>query len=502
MIRWIIALFLVLAACSDNLEHVPGSTLRYEQPTITEGTELDLTLFTNAGDCRGGGVSEELLPNCVPYVDRASGQVRLGFQFRYDSAVFHLPVTAENIEVYHNRHRVVPDQPPTRVAVIPHDPIRVRQVFILVIDGSGSMNEVDLNGVARIEKVRRALLREDVVDSFYPGNGVKTGVILARFTDGQPEPVGTPDFQIIENAGKYKKMVRENLVAGRGYTHLYEAVGFASNDLLKMEKIKNWILENEASPTIIALTDGFNNEQASDTCGSNAERLSRMLRRLKDVRNGEGVNKRSRPTVYAVGLGQPIRRGAAIREKLSQSKVEVSPAELCGRRINQRIDGDLERYGIDNASLEWMAFHGGGFAYVRQDSNGLAEAFKAAAAERYTWFELRYSVDPYYLRRVFETRVRLTSFATAEGAVQLHPSAWFDAPTGQLDADGWARPVPYRSTLVVLMPIFSGLLILTFIGAASFNTRRALFGRTRRPRPKASPAASGNTGTPPAPGSG
>lgn len=502
MIRWVLTLFLLLVGCSDNLEHIPGSTLRFEEATAVEGTELELKLFTDAGSCRGGEVSEELLSNCVPYVDRASGQVRLGFQFRYDNTIFHLPLTEENIEVYFNNRRVIPDQPPFKVAVIPHDPIRVRQVFILVIDGSGSMNEVDNNGVPRIEKVRRALLRPDVVESFFPGNGVKTAVILTTFTAGQPVPIGTPDFQVIENAGKYKKLIKESLVPGRGYTHLYEAVGFASNDLLKMEKINNWILENEASPTIIALTDGFNNEQASDTCGSNAERLSRMLRRLKDARTGEGVNKRSRPTVYAVGLGQPIRRKSAIREKLSQSKVEVSPAELCGRFAGQRIDGDLETYGIDNASLEWMAFHGGGFAYVRQDSDGLAEAFKAAAAERFTWFELRYSVDPFYLRRVFETKVRLTSFATAEGAVKLHPSAWFDPPTGRMDADGWVRPVPYRSTFAVLMPIFSGLVVLTFIGAAIFNTRRALFGRTRRPAPKAAKPPSAPAGTPPAPGSG
>ncbi len=121
---------------------------------------------------------------------------------------------------------------------------------------------------------------------------------------------------------------------------------------------------------------------------------------------------------------------------------------------------------------------------MRTERKGLGEAFAAAAAQRYRWFELRYRVAPAYLRRSFQTRVKLSNYKGANGVITFHPSAWFDPPTATTSAEGRAVPTPLRASLALLLPILGGLLGITFFGAASYNVRRAIFrGRPRNPKP-------------------
>ena len=110
-------------------------------------------------------------------------------------------------------------------------------------------------------------------------------------------------------------------------------------------------------------------------------------------------------------------------------------------------------------------------------------------------------MDQFYLRRAFVSKLRLVAFATSEAKVMLYPSPWFDAPTGTPDESGWARPTPLRASASVVMPILGILISVAFLGAAGFNTRRALFGRTRRVKPKAPPGG-GPGAAPPAGGAG
>ena len=63
-----------------------------------------------------------------------------------------------------------------------------------------------------------------------------------------------------------------------------------------------------------------------------------------------------------------------------------------------------------------------------------------------------------------------------------------DGPPGQLDADGWAGPASPLATLGVLVPFLGLFVALGHLGAAAFNTRRALMGRVR-PGAKAVPRA-------------
>lgn len=466
----------LLAGCgSGELTPIPGTTTRVGRPVVEGGTELELKVFTTPADC-AASVKPEDQDLCLPYVDRRSGQVRLGFQFRLDSDTFAMPLSEENLRVVH-KGRTVQDGPGMSVELVPHDPEGANQLFVLVIDGSSSMSEQGAKGRSRMDRVRAALLTDGVADAFFPRGGTKTGVVLLTFTSGDPIPVG-PTLKVITDVDEYRRTVRQELRVLSGYTHLYNAVRYATGPLLQQEDVKLFVDLEQAAPTVIALTDGFNNQAADDTCGTNTDRLERVLDHLQSVRR-EIEDIRKRPTVFAVGLGTPLRPSFKLPD-MKDNKIRA--LDLCGQRHRERrIDGDLERYGIDNASLEYIAYRGGGFAYVKRDIDGLAEAFQAAAAQRYSWFEVRYHVDPHHLRRSFETRLRLLSFAEAEAAVRIHPSAWLDAPPGVRLSDGRVVPQPYAHTATVIMPVLGLLVTLGFLGAVSFNTRRILFGRARRP---------------------
>lgn len=475
------------AGCADDLTPVLGTAIRIGKPQTEKNTELELKIFTTEGECINS-VAPDLVDECLPYVDRASGEVRLGMQFRLDTDVFYMPLQAENLRVIHQGTEVQDGQRGQRYTLIPHEPRATNQLFILVIDGSSSML---INN--RMEQVRAALLLEDVKAAFFP-EGVNSGVVLMTFTDDKPEPVGGV-LKVIEDPAEYTRLVRRELRVLNGYTHLYGAVTFATGELLENPEIKRFIDLQQAAPTVIALTDGFNNLGRDDLCSTNAPRLNILLKHLTKVRTSADVDLRRRPQVFTVGLGWALRKSYKLPD---DTRGEVTPMQLCGGKFaDRRIDGDLERFGIDNASLAWIAERGGGFTYVRQNRDGLGEAFRAAAARRYTWFEVRYRVDPFYLRRAFRARLRLLSFARAESSVMIHPSAWLDAPPGVPMEDGWHKPQTYLHTAAVAVPTLGLVVLLTYLSAAYFNTSRALFRRARSTSRRAAPQP-----PPPAPGAG
>lgn len=470
---------LLLAGCKETgLIAVPGTTTRVARPVAEKNTELELKIFTTADEC-AGSVKPDDVELCLPHVDRRSGQVRVAIQFRLDSDPFPIPLTEENLRVVH-KGRTVQDAPGMSVEIIPHDPVDSPQLYVLVIDGSSSMNETGSRGLSRMDRVKEALLTQGVKQAFFPEGGVRTGVVVLSFTSGEPQPVGG-ELKVLTDARSYTKLVRDELQVQSGFTHLYEAVRYASGPFLQTSVVRDFIDVHQASPVIIALTDGFNNMAGDDTCGTNAERLGRLLDSLATARR-EAEDIRKRPTVFTVGLGRPIR---PLFELPKGRENTVQASDLCGRKyVDRRIDGDLEREGIDNASLTWIANRGGGFDFIKTDRDGLAEAFRAAAAQRYTWFEVRYHVDPHYLRRSFETRLRLTSFAESESSLRIYPSAWLDGPPGRRDSDNRIVTQSFRHTATVMMPALGALVALGFVGAIGFNTGRVVFGRSRRASPK------------------
>jgi hypothetical protein len=136
--------------------------------------------------------------------------------------------------------------------------------------------------------------------------------------------------------------------------------------------------------------------------------------------------------------------------------------------------------------MKWIAEAGGGLSFVKRNSKGLAEVFEKAAATRYRWYEVWYRVpDSFYHRRSFEVELQLLAFEQAITRVRIHPSPWLDAPPGERKLGGrWHHPAAFRRTLSLLMPVLGVLILLTFVGPAWFNARRAVFRRARPRRRK------------------
>lgn len=473
------ALLLGLTACeSSPLVALPATTTRVAAPlSANEGQqELIMHIFADLDECMGA-VDAKDVDVCMPYVDRATGQVRVAFQVRVDGEKWAIPLPEDGIEIFHKKHEVKAGGMKD-FEVVPHDPQRSPQLFVLLIDGSGSMAIVDdATGKTRMDKLKAALLDPDVVDSFFPTETSTAVVPLVFAGAGQPTPLGGK--WVVSNRKDYRQLIRDTLQVGAGYTYLYNAVEFGTSTLLEQPEVKAAVENKKMQPTLIVLTDGFNNERPDDTCGANAPRLEKLLKKLDAVRRGETVKITSRPVVYTVGLGVKAWRNLQL-----PAETDVKPRDLCRGAADQLINGGVENRGVDNAALGWIARTGGGASYVKRDAAGLSEAFKAAAAMRYGWFEVRYKVDPHYLRRTFETKVRLTTLFRTDATMQFYPSGWFDAPPGRIGADGWARPPSFRATLGLVMPAVALLVTFSYLPSAWFNIKRALFGRMVRRRRK------------------
>ena len=121
-----------------------------------------------------------------------------------------------------------------------------------------------------------------------------------------------------------------------------------------------------AQPTLVVLTDGFNNQAANDTCATNVDRLNGLLTHMNEVQRGSGVSARS--LVFTVGLGLRYRKG----EKPKGFNQTVTSTGLCGKYIDERIDGRLENLGIDHVSLAWIAEAGRGSLLTNADNLTMA----------------------------------------------------------------------------------------------------------------------------------
>ncbi len=490
----LLPLLLILGGCQDELIPIPGTTTRVKRPELAKDKELQMEIFVEPDQCTQASVPDDERHLCLPHVDRASGEVRLGFRLKDGNVTYDLPRFKEQLKVIHQGTSIVDGSGAMQYVVVPHDPeLEKGTLYVLVIDGSGSMKLTNRDGgPTRMQQVKQALQLDSVVSAFFPDGqaGKNNAVLLMQFTEGEPQPVGG-SLTLLNNRREYKKAVRKLRPLG-GFTHLYDAVAYASGPLLQTETVNSAVDDRGMGITVVVLTDGFNNLKASDTCADNAPRLEQLLGQLRMARSGEGVDLRRRPTVHTVGLGKPFRRK---NKELNAKTVAVRPEVLCGAKYkDRRIDGDLELRGIDKTSLDLIARAGGGSSYVRRGREGLGEAFRGTAALRYRWFEVRYRTDAHYLRRMFTTQLELTGIATAGASIDIHPSAWLDAPPGVADKDGWHLAQSYRHTLTRVMPLLGLLVSLSFLGAAAFNLGRMLRGRLR---PKAMPRQVAASAAPP-----
>lgn len=468
-----VALLLTLFGCVSDLNPVSGTTVRTaESQTKGEKSEqLGLYIFSGEEDCYAEIGDDAERKACLPFVDRASGTVRVAFQMRVDGSPWPVPLSDQSITILHNKQQLS-SAGARKVTIIPHEPVATKQLFILLIDGSGSMAIVDGNdGKSRMDKLKAALRRNDVVDAFFPKE-VQTAVAPLVFQGADVAPIGGK--WIVENPRDYKEAIK-SLEVGKGYTFLYQSVLTTSTTVLEREEIKQAIGNRQLAPTLIALTDGFNNQAPDDLCEANADRLQRTLQSLQQLRLGASADIRYTPTIYTVGLGRK-----AWPNFIRPDGIEVKPRDICGKQAKRLINGDVENRGVDNAALDWIAHVGGGESFVRRDTDGLAEAFVAAAAKRYKWFEARYRVDPFYLRRSFETTLKLTSLIQTEASMRIYPSGWLDGPPGKLGENNWVEPTPFTRTATFVLPVLAIIIALNYLPAAFFNVRRALFSRVAR----------------------
>jgi hypothetical protein len=475
--RLFLSSLLLLAGCTaisdDGPWPVEGTTWRIEKPAPNERSDTKIDVFANRDDCLNAykEVDSTEVDLCVPKVDRASGQVHMGFRLvdKKSSDVQYLPLNQTQVEVAHLSRTITDAE---KWELIPHGPMAAGQLYIIIIDGSASIYQT-----GGIKKVKKALQTPAVIESFLPERGGQsTGVLLLRFSeelktiDGK-DPLTAP---IIEKKKVYEEMVEKHVEnPSRGFSHVYDALVYASTTLLESKEIKNWLQVNSATPTIVLLTDGFNNEAASDVCSDNVSRLNSAIDKIRKARLEGGIYH---STVYTVGLGKAINKSYAI----PAGGGAVTEGELCRDYGDAIINGGLEAR-IDNPSLVRLADVGGGKSFVSNNHKGLADVFLAAAAQRYKWYEVRYTIDNYYLRRSFDARIRLKQFAQAETTVKFHPSAWMDSPSGLVpEGERWFQATPFRHSLLPVTGLLGLLVTFAFVGPASFNARRALFRRVRR----------------------
>jgi hypothetical protein len=465
-------LFFWLFACNPEPypRPIPGTAYRIGKPEPDERSEITVALFEDWVACANAGIDDVV--GCQPYADRSSGEMKISFELRDPTSGTRLmrSLKEDEVTVLHDKARQ------DDVQLIPHDASRAGQLYILLVDTTPSMFYDD---GAKIKKVYQALLTKQVIDAFYPADGDgRTGVVLLRFGDKVVGVDGGPP-RVLKNVDAYKAAVKEHLMTPiPSWTFLYEAIKFSVTDLLKQKQIEEFMALKSAQPTVVLLTDGFHNEGPQDTCATNVPRLQATVDLLKNLRRDSTAQ--FLPTLYTAGIGQAYQN----LQKPEGLNNVVTEQNLCGEYGNNQIHEGLEKTGIDHISLQWLAETGGGQSFIKRKATGLAEVLTLAAAERYGWYELRYRVpDPFWHRQTFDLTVGLSAKGRATSTLPVYPNAWLDAPPGlRENGERWARPNTMRATAALTMPILGVLVFLNFLGAATFNTRRALFRRAKAKR--------------------
>ncbi|MEN0068512.1 MAG: vWA domain-containing protein [Myxococcota bacterium] len=461
MIAW------MLLACQSGDFPAPilGTAYRIEDDVPESDGQVRIDVLANRKQCVNAEISD--LDHCLPYADRGTGSVRLAFQLLDPrrSVQLHRAVREDQLIVTHD------EAVQQTYQLFPHDPVSPSQLFVVVIDGSASMFA---SGGARIQAVYDALLRPSIIDAFYPPGTSGTGVVLLRFTETTTGiDGGSP--KVLTQRSEYERLIREHLLTpSRGYTHLYDAVQYSLVDLMRVPAVSEFVQQRTAEPTVVVLTDGFNNEGPGERCRDNVARLESTVRLIRTVRSETSAFLQ--PTVYTIGLGRPYRRG----NKPPGVQRPVTVEELCGENGNARIDPALEQYGIDHLSLQWIAEAGGGRSVVQDDSRDLPRVLGEAVPQRYRWYELWVQApDPFYHRTRFELGLRIDQTSTTIGVL---PHPWLDGPRGRNQAESaWREPAPVRHIFTVLVPALAILLLARYLGPAWFAARRLLFrGRPRR----------------------
>ncbi len=490
MILWLSSL--LLAAATDIA--LENSSWRMHTPEAVNRDGYELHLFESRADCIGslggiGGLDEADLEDCVPWVDAQRRELHMAFEVRRGSEPIEMALSADRIAIaIANETGPLPLRE-SEIEIIPRVPVGFHQLFIVLVDRSLSMYD-DKSGDPRIEDVVRALMSGAVKDAFFPKDQVaRTGVLLLTFSndvflaDGRTPWDANPVI-ITEDVEDYEKQVDLLLYEPLGgYTHLYRSVEAVLEEVMFEERVRGYIQRSQADPALIVITDGFNNERASDRCRDNAEPTDPGRPSLSDVldkidrahtRPGSlGVN------LFSIGIGPPYDPEF---EPLPGRPRHITPRQLCGNYADERIDDGLENRGIDNPSLIYMARAGGGRYYVGEDPGKVAGLLSGTGSLLHRWFELRLSLDENRWRRFRQKMPLLIEVRKPrhlETRTTFVPHPWMDGPGSWVDSEGVAR-TPRMSAATGLWLQGLGLSFFLF-GAwvALYHAWRAIFRRAR-----------------------
>ena len=474
-----------LFACQATVYPAPvrGTAYRISEDKADPESEVFIDLYTSMEDCQNDPETADEIDACLPYAQKRSAEVHLAFTTRDMTSRERVPRSLEpdQIKLVQDGQLLSEDD----FVLLPHDPVAGGQLFVLLIDGSGSMYD---NEGERIIKVYQALRQPDVLDAFFPEGEEPNGVVLLQFAD-QVTGMDGGAPRVIRSRKEYLRVIEENLLLIRpsGKTRLYSSLIYTLEHVLQQRDILNFAQSRMSEPVVILLTDGFNFESSSDACDSNVPKLRSTIDRLREFRQASFP-----PTVHTVGLGA---KNPYLPSTPIDIATRVTESSLCGDYKNALIDAPrgqkgLEDVGIDHRSLEWLANEGGGRMIVKRKADGLAQAFRDAAAVRYRWYQIRFKTgQSLHHRQTVNLELRLGNaqhLTRSSTAVSLYPSAWLDGPPGDVPeglaaSETWARPAPTRRVAALYLLLGTLLLISLSAGPAWFNIRRAW---TRRARPR------------------
>ena len=125
----------LLGGCHTSEFPAPilGTTYRIDRDVATEGSELRVDFFTTENECSSAGIDD--LELCIPYANRSTGELRLSFDLRdpITNSTLYRSLDSDSVSVSHDGKSM------EDIELIPHDPVSSGQLFVLLIDGSGSM---------------------------------------------------------------------------------------------------------------------------------------------------------------------------------------------------------------------------------------------------------------------------------------------------------------------------------------------------------------------------
>ncbi len=454
------------------------SAWRVSTPWSPSSSGYRLNVLADRTACSARGRAD--VDACLPWVDAPAGQLHVSLEVTDGDAPVAFALSNERLVVGIGGTEGFMPVPREDIAVVPHDPAGYRQLYVILIDRSASMYDPRGEHPPAMADVVGTLRSEAVRKTFFPeGADVRTGVLLLTFSDHVAGVAGQPwkDAEILEDDKDYDAALDQLLyVPPAAYTDLYGAVETVVDGVLLDPDVAAFVDLTHAYPAVVVLTDGFHDPRAAQTCGDNAAPLTALLDRVRRSRTAIG---RPAPVVHAVGFGQPYRPEFHVPALGTE---RITPELLCGADAGQRIDGALEKRGIDNASLSMLADAGGGRTYVGEDVRDLATFLAGSVTRLHKWFEVYIRLDAerhQEFRQRFRAPMPLLLQASGpqrvESRLTFYPHPWIDEPRAALAPGApWSSRGRVGAVLGWVVLAIGAHLLIVALGVAWRHGARAI----------------------------